>query len=371
MLRVLSESEATRWDDLISLLPNAHILQTWEWGQTKKSFGWQVLPLVWHGENDSVVAAALVLQRSISIWGGRFSIRIQYVPKGPLCNWQDESLRKRVLNDLAAMSDKQRAVFLKIDPDVSLGTGVPGSTDSHDDLLGKSVTAELTEAGWRLSEDQIQFRNTIVLDLKPSQEDLLASMKQKTRYNVRLANRKGVEVRLGTQADLRLLYRMYAETSLRDGFVIREEDYYRTVWTIFMQSGMAQPLIAEVGGAPVAGLWLFWFAGRAYFLYGMSTKEHREKMPNYLLQWEAMKFAKSKGCDAYDMWGAPDVFDQSDPLWGVYRFKEGLGGTIERHIGAWDLPVRPRLYYLYMQILPRILRLMRRRGEDRTKRMMT
>ena len=194
-------------------------------------------------------------------------------------------------------------------------------------------------------------------------------MKQKTRYNVRLAMKKGVSLRIGTMEDLGMLYKMYAETSVRDGFVIRDEGYYKTVWTLFMNSSepTCEPLIAEVDGAPVAGIFVFYFAGRAYYVYGMSRSVHREKMPTYLLQWEAMKRAKEKGCAAYDLWGAPEVFDECDSMWGVYRFKEGLGGEVVRTVGAWDFAPSPLWYKMYSEVIPRVLDVMRSRGKSRTK----
>src|SRR5688572_13782759 len=162
--------------------------------------------------------------------------------------------------------------------------------------------AELKRRGWGYASDQIQFQNTVLIDLGPTEEEMLARMKPKTRYNVRLAEKKGVTLRVGTQEDLPMLYKMYAETSIRDGFVIRNEEYYLTVWTTFMSSAVsgqpsAIPLIAEVEGEAVAAIFLFMFGRRAYYVYGMSRNAHREKMPTYLLQWEAMKIAKSHGCE--------------------------------------------------------------------------
>ena len=212
---------------------------------------------------------------------------------------------------------------------------------------------------------------------------MLARMKQKTRYNVRLAEKKGVTVRSGTVADLPMLYKMYAETSVRDGFVIRDEGYYQTVWTTFMQSSIvhspssiahrppsALPLIAEVDNEPVAAIFLFSFAGRAYYVYGMSRDAHRAKMPSYLLQWEAMKRAKTAGCMTYDLWGAPDEFNESDSLWGVFRFKEGLGGEVMRTLGAYDFAPNKMLYRLYTEMMPRVLNLMRWRGKARVRGML-
>ncbi len=129
----------------------------------------------------------------------------------------------------------------------------------------------------------------------------------------------------------------------------------------------AEPLIAEVNGDPVAAIFVFYFAGRAYYIYGMSIEAHREKMPNYLLQWEAMRRAKARGCSVYDLWGAPDEFNESDSMWGVFRFKEGLGGKVVRTLGAWDYPASRIWYRTYTQLIPRVLDVMRARGRARTQ----
>jgi lipid II:glycine glycyltransferase (peptidoglycan interpeptide bridge formation enzyme) len=161
---------------------------------------------------------------------------------------------------------------------------------------------------------------------------------------------------------------MYAETSVRDGFVIRSEEYYRAVWDRFYEAGMLIPLLAEVEGQPVAGLMLFVFGSQSWYLYGMSRDLYRDWMPNYLLQWEAMQASRAAGCETYDLWGAPDEFNDSDPMWGVYRFKLGLGAYEARHIGAWDLPLQPLTYGLYTQVLPRLIAAMRWRGRRATRR---
>ncbi|HET9909402.1 MAG TPA: peptidoglycan bridge formation glycyltransferase FemA/FemB family protein [Anaerolineales bacterium] len=371
------------WDSLISNFPNPHFLQTYEWGQVKAKYGWSPLYSVWDAdgkwkvESDpnlfssfhSPVAAALILKRQILRNAFAARLSILYVPKGPLLDWSNEPLRNRVLNDLQSFARKQGAIFLKTDPDVVLATGVPDSPDNVNDNGGQVVMSDLKRRGWGYSSDQIQFKNTVLIDLNPSEEELLAHMKQKTRYNIRLAQKKGVSVRVGMSADLALLYRMYAETSIRDGFVIRDEGYYKTVWNLFMNSAdpYCEPLIAEVDHQPVAGIFVFYFAGRAYYVYGMSRDVHREKMPAYLLQWEAMKRAKARGCAVYDLWGAPDIFDESDSMWGVYRFKEGLGGKVVRTLGAWDYAPNRLWYNMYSEIIPRVLDVMRSRGKAKTK----
>ena len=372
------------WNSLIATLPNPHFLQSHEWGQVKAKYGWTPLYAVWTvdgkfsvlGETEhwsldptQCVAAALILKRQILRNGFAARLSILYSPKGPLLDWANDSLRNRVLDDLQSLAKKQGAIFLKIDPDVVLGRGVPGSGKDVVDDSGQLVMNALKRRGWRYASDQIQFKNTVLIDLESPEEELLAQMKQKTRYNIRLAEKKGVGLRVGNLGDLPLLYKMYAETSVRDGFVIRDEGYYQTVWNLFMNSDepTCEPLIAEVDGEPVAAIFVFYFAGRAYYVYGMSRDLHREKMPTYLLQWEAMKRAKARGCTVYDLWGAPDMFDESDSMWGVYRFKEGLGGRVVRTLGAWDFAPNPLWYKMYSQTLPRLLDVMRSRGKAKTK----
>jgi lipid II:glycine glycyltransferase (peptidoglycan interpeptide bridge formation enzyme) len=291
-------------------------------------------------------------------------------------DWNDTALRKRVLEDLQAFASHEGAIFVKADPDVALGTGIPGTQAAVEFAGGQAVRSELLQRGWIFSQDQIQFRNTVLIDLDTSEDQLLARMKQKTRYNLRLAQKKGVMVRPGKAEDLPGLYRMYAETSVRDGFLIRGEDYYQTVWRAFNSPSLVtqasstpfhEALIAEVDGQPVAASSVFYFADQAIYLFGMSRDQHREKMPNHLLQWEAMRRAKALGCKIYNLWGAPDEFDESDGLWGVFRFKEGLGGYVLRTIGAWDFTPSPILYRLYTQTLPKVLDVMRRRGKAKTR----
>lgn len=376
--------ESNNWNSIISKLPDPHFLQTYEWGQVKAKYGWEPIYLIWDSEGkmneerdashlSSFVfppsAAALILKRRIIRNGFAARLSVLYSPKGPLLDWTNESLRDRVLNDLQSFAKKQGAIFLKMDPDMVLGTGAPEGEGDVPENNGQAVMSELKRRGWEYSSDQIQFRNTVIIDLNPSEEELLARMKQKTRYNIRLAEKKGVSLCVGKLDDLSMLYKMYAETSVRDGFVIRDEGYYKTVWTLFMNSTepTCEPLIAEVDGEPVAAIFVFYFAGCAYYVYGMSRDAHREKMPNYLLQWEAIKRAKARGCVVYDLWGAPEVFDESDSMWGVYRFKEGLGGRVVHTLGAWDFAPSPLWYKMYSEIIPRALDVMRTRGKSKTK----
>ncbi|MCA9895309.1 MAG: peptidoglycan bridge formation glycyltransferase FemA/FemB family protein, partial [Anaerolineae bacterium] len=217
---------------------------------------------------------------------------------------------------------------------------------------GTALRDFLEHKTWQFSEDQVQFRNTIVIDLAQSEDDMLSAMSQNTRRKVRQAEKKDVTIRAANESDLQTLYDLYAHTGDRDAFLIRPYEYYATLWRNFMQAGLAHALIAEYEGTPIAHVILFHFSQKCWYFYGASSNEERQRMPNYALQWEAMKWAKAQGYTMYDMWGAPDVFDESDGMWGVYEFKRGFRGTVVRHIGAWDYAPTPLLYSAYANLWP-------------------
>ena len=329
------------FDDALLRLPRPHILQTSHWAALKAPL-WSGEHWLW-GETEHPLAAASILTRRL----GPLLVGIQYVPKGPIVQ-PDLDLWRQILPQLEAHARRHHALFIKIDPDVDA-----------DSPLGQDLIQLLQARGWVFSQDQIQFRNTMLSDLTVGEEALLAGMKQKTRYNIRLAMRRGVVVT--PSQDYETFYRLYAETSTRDGFLIRPRDYYLRVMDRLQSHGLGQLFLAQVDGEPVAGLFLFRFGPTAWYFYGASSQRGRRHMPTYLLQWEAMRWAMAQRCQVYDWWGAPDVLDESDPMWGVYRFKVGFGGRFTRWIGAWDYAPHPRLYRIYTQTMPQIQNLMRRR----------
>lgn len=355
----------SNWDEIILKLPEVHLLQTREWSEIKAPVGWSPLPYIWENKNGKLVAACLILKRRIRIMPVFLETSILYAPKGPLLDWNDKPLVEQVFNDLKNITKQEKSFFIKIDPDVIYGKGLPGTKEEIEHDAGINCMVQLKLLGWVFSISQIQYRNSIIIDLRQTNEQILESMKQKTRYNIHLAEKKGVVVREGSIKDSAMLYKMYAETSLRNGFTIRERKYYERVWKILYKAGMLEFLIAYYNNIPIAGLILFHFGKRAYYFYGMSSVTHREMMPTYLLQWEAIKKARKLNCTVYDLWGAPDNFNDSDPLWGVFRFKEGLGGQVIRTIGAWDYSTNPFLYKIFMKVMPKVLRFMRLRGKKK------
>ncbi len=345
------------WNDTLHRMPYAHMLQSWEWGEFKQATtGWRPERLAFRrDESGEVVAMASVLTRFVG------PLAVIYVPKGPALRYEDAPLLDGVLDHLQGLARKRFALWLKIDPDVIAGTGIPGEVDDVPYLPGQRVRDTLAKRGWRFSDDQVQFRNTVVIDLTRTEDDILAAMSQNTRRKVRTGDKKGVTIRDATLDDLPILYDLYRVTGERDAFLIRPAEYYQQAWRDFMQVGLAHALIAEVDGEPVAHVILFHFGRTCWYFYGASSNDHREKMPNYALQWAAMRWAKAKGYTRYDLWGAPDEFNENDSMWGVYTFKRGFRGTVTRHIGAWDYAPYPLLYRVYADLWPRVRALLRRR----------
>lgn len=341
VMRVESVHSAPEWDAELAGIPNAHVLQTWEWGELKSRVGWTPERLLF-SENGKPLAAAQILRRPLP----RTPLGILYVPKGPALDYQKTNLFGDILGLIENHARRRNAVFVKVDPDV---------------LRNSPAATCLPERGWTPSAEQIQYRNTVRLDLTKSEQDLLQAMKPKWRYNIRLAEKKGVRVEPGTEEDLGLFYQMYADTGARDDFLIRRFPYYQEVWGTMLRANLGKLLFARAGSERIAALMLFVFADRAWYFYGASRNSHRGLMPNHLLQWEAIRWARAEGCREYDFWGAPDRLDTSEPMYGVYKFKMGFGGEFVERISAHDFVLNRALYWLYAVVRPKYLARLRRR----------
>jgi lipid II:glycine glycyltransferase (peptidoglycan interpeptide bridge formation enzyme) len=263
---------------------------------------------------------------------------------------------------------KRGAIFLKVEPDLELGEGVTKA----------DADRKMQALGFRPS-GRLQPARTIVLDIDKSEDDLLKAMKPKTRYNLRLAGRRGVVVRRAeTLDDLRAFYKLLEVTGERDEFGIHTFPYYEHMWKVFGPGGDKSALVLlaehpderERAEGPVAGLMTLKFGREAIYMYGASANRGREHMPNYLLQWEAIRWAREQGCSVYDFWGIPDAptedgddsggtgereSDSVSPLnarsglRGVYWFKKGFGGREIEYPGAYDYVYNRVGYALWMR----------------------
>jgi peptidoglycan pentaglycine glycine transferase (the first glycine) len=328
----------SKWTQFLAKFPHAHLLQTGEWGELKASFGWSTVRLV---SEDGLVGVQ-ILFRNLPL-----GLTFAYIPKGPV-----GENPARLWPEVHQTCGHRGAVFLKLEMD---------NWDRVDHKDPSEREANLPEnilSGFRTSPHNFQPPRTILVNLHGSEEDILARMKQKTRYNIRLSQKKGVSVR--PWDNLPAFHRMMLVTGSRDGFGVHSLEYYRRAYELFRSGNKAQLLVAEYEGRPLAALMVFASGRRAWYLYGASTEEERNRMPTYFLQWEAIRWARAQGAEEYDLWGVPDedhagleekFTQRHDGLWGVYRFKRGFGGETKRAAQAMDFVYRPLLYRLYSWLM--------------------
>lgn len=314
----------TAWDEFVGSHPRGHLLQSWNWGELKGRFGWQPMRLA-ISDNGQLVAAAQMLLRRLPYRS------LAYVPRGPIFDPDNQALSGALLDMLHRTARRHGAIALKVEPHW---------------LDGPEAVAWWTDRGLRQSVRTIQPRHTIIIDLRPDEEAILAQMKSKCRYCIRLAIRREVNVRQGSSEDLPIFMTLLRETAERNAFGIHSDAYYETAYRLFHSAGRVALFLADYQGEPLAGLMAFAFGQQATYMYGASSERERPRSPNHLLQWETIRWAKSLGCTAYDLYGIPDL-DPASPdadLSGVEHFKASFGGQQTRHVGAFDYVYSPLVY---------------------------
>jgi len=286
--------DAARWRTVLAQTPSPHVLQSWEWGEVKAQTGWRAERIAVR-TSGSPAAFQFLWREPVP----HLPLRVAYIPKGPALEWSDLECVDATLAAIEEYARSKKCIFVKIDPNVR-----------EDTTVGRLTLHALQRRGWRFSAEQVQFK----------------------------------------------------KTARRDGFLIRPAAYYLTTWRTFLaaQREPGNPaggalLLAEHPDdpEPVAGLFLLRYGATAWYFYGASSDRHRRDMPNYLLQWEAMRWAIAQGCTLYDWWGAPTSLENpEDPLHGVWQFKQGFGAEFQPHIGAWDYVISPVGYRFLTQALP-------------------
>jgi lipid II:glycine glycyltransferase (peptidoglycan interpeptide bridge formation enzyme) len=362
------------------------MLQSWRWGEFKGVTGWSPYRVALYppgvadalrdsragqGSEPEPLVCGQVLFRTVPRLP--VPVSVAYVPRGPVYfpGSQRDPYAERAFWRAVHIECKRRgAIFLKVEPDVPL------DADANDN--GNQAGERLAALGFRPA-GRLQPQRTWALDIAESEDALLKGMKPKTRYNIRLAGRRGVQVyRASTMEHLRGFYSLLQVTGERDEFGVHDFYYYEQLWRIFGPEGdnsmivllAGHPDEAERAAGPIAGLVAFRFGRQAIYMYGASDNRGREHMPNYLLQWEAITWAKEHGCTVYDFWGIPDApaeegedgaigtggeggdvspTNTRSGLRGVYWFKKGFGGRAVEYPGAYDYVYNPLLYRLWLR----------------------
>lgn len=327
-------TDCQQWNDFVAASECCNITQSYEWGELTPDLGGEALRIGVVDDQGNLCAAMLTLISPIPILRRTYF----YAPRGPVTDEPDSPAMTVLLNFVKAEARKRGAFMLKIEPSVE-----DGNT--------RWLTA-LHKRGFRPTPYSSHFQHEWVLDLRPDEKTLLAGMKEKWRYNIRLAGRKGVSVRRGEgQADIDTFYRIYETTSTRDEFFIHDKTHYENVMRLYSQGDRAALFLAEYEGEAIAGMIVLRFGRWSWYMYGASSNEHRNLMPNHLLQWNAMQWARSHGCWYYNFRGIPDILEEGENLWGVYVFKRGFGGYALRSLETHDLVYRPLIYAAYRRLL--------------------
>ena len=316
------------WDGWLRDSPGGgHVLQSYEWGEFKKRLGWRPIRLVLEKDGDVAGVGQFLAYDTGPFVPGT----LWYCTKGPWLPWDDEEAVGAFFRGVREVAGREGAHTVKIEPEVL--------EEQRD------AKALLERIGFCKARYDLNQKTTLVVDLSLSEEELLGRMKGKTRYNVRLAARKGVEV---VEPDFEEAWEtfyewMKATSERKEDYVLRRSrGYLYGVMRSMYDAGQGRLFFAEHEGTPLAGMYVFTFGEKYWYMYGASSDEKRNLKPNYLLQWEVMRWARNRGLTHYDMVGVPksEELNEGSSLWSVYKFKEGFGGEISDSLGCLDLPVR-------------------------------
>ena len=353
--REATAQDRQKFDDFIARFETGDLLQSFEWGELKSKSGWRPIRVIAERDGE-IVAAASLLRRAIPKTGRC----IMYAPRGPVLDTQDADLVKQFCAFMKQTALKNGAILLKIDPPVPI-----------EDTLSE---ANLRAADFQLiSSDGFggtQPKCVMQLDLDKPLDELMASFKEKWRYNIRLAERKGVTVNIDcTRDDLPTFYAILKETANRDGFLVRGQKYFEDMWDLLVPQGYMRLALTYFDGKPIAGAVAYLFGDKAMYTYGASSNEHRNVMPNHLMQWTLIRWAKESGCKWYDFRGVSPRKqpEAGDHLGGLNRFKEGFSPRFVEYIGEYDMVLSPSWYWLWNVARPWVSKMLKSKGRSQAK----
>jgi lipid II:glycine glycyltransferase (peptidoglycan interpeptide bridge formation enzyme) len=305
-----------------------HPLQSWAWGEFREKSGVDVSRLVGFDGNEAV-AQLQVTFHSVP----KLPLRVGYFPRG---TWPDE-MQLAALRDLG---EREKLIFIKIEPDVSAPPKTPADLQGLREFLLNNGCAE---------GRPFFFTNSFLINLKQSEEELLAGMKAKTRYNIKVAEKHGVEVVEDDSDEAFAWYlQLMKETTSRQKFFAHTEAYHKKMWAALKKAGHARLLLAVYKEKVLTAWVVFHYKNRLYYPYGASSRSHREVMASNLVMWRAIQLGRRLNCTSFDLWGClgPKP-NPKDPWFGFHNFKAGYGGDLAEFAGSYDLVLQPQLYKLY------------------------
>ena len=332
-MRYASDEASRRlYTEFLTRHDRCNFQQSVEWARVKSN--WKNEIILAEDAQGNITGGLSVLIRRIPLFGN-----LMYSPRGPICDTNDAETLRQLMEGAELLSWKYNAMALRMEPDVR-----------WDDSAFRAIVQSLgcrTRDGVRSARDTIQPRSVFRLDIKgKTEQEVMAGFHQKLRYNIRLAQRRGVEIREGTREDLAAFHALMAETARRDRFLARPLSYFERVWDELGPEHTTL-LLACFNGRPIAGVMPIFYGNKTWYAFGARSGEHGNLMPCHLLQWEMIRRAIARGDDVYDLRGFLEITDENDPHSGLYQFKRRFGGELTRVVGEVYAPYKPVTYWLY------------------------
>lgn len=347
-MEILKPEQYEQYEQFVSRHPNGGITQSVRWHALKNNWGHEIV--VSRDDLGEIIGGVSVLIRRTPL-----GVSMLYAPRGPVCDLHNETVLRDLLDGVGQLAKTYNAYTFKIDPDV------PESDEAFAALMAKlGFTCFKGADGFETIQARFNYR--LYLNGR-TEDELFANLTQKTRYNVRVALKHGVEVKVVGQEYLDDFVRIMQTTGERDGFSVRPKAYFARMLDCL--GDCCRLYMAFYQGQPVSGAITTNYAGKTCYIYGASDNAHRNVMPNYLIQWEMIRWAAQTGCTVYDFQGVSgNTEDHSHHLYGLYRFKKGFNGTLDALAGEYDYIYRPimaRLVDTAIDINEK-LRALRRKG---------
>lgn len=323
-MEILNQNDKNAVEEYNSFIekhPKGHFMQSSKWGKVKKAWKWEAV-VVRNDEGEIVGAMSILIRRVPGL-----PYTMMYAPRGPVCDIHDKDVLAQLIGGVRALAIKYKAYLFKIDPDVSASD--------------KDFIAQMGSFGFELHGDGknfegIQPRFVFRLNIEgKTEEEVLAGFQSKTRYNIRVAQKHNVQVKVMDKSGLKDFMPIMQETGKRDGFATRPIEYFEGLLDAF--GPQARLYMAYYQDIPIAGTIAVQYGDKVWYLYGASSNAYRNMMPNYLLQWEMIRWAIETRCRIYDFRGVSGDLSPNNPLYGLYRFKKGFNGDLTEFCGEFDL----------------------------------
>ncbi|MBN2105452.1 peptidoglycan bridge formation glycyltransferase FemA/FemB family protein [bacterium] len=337
------EEDPGRWNRMVSDCPDAHIMQTWDWGMYKSHLGWQPYRLAVQDDGRNF-AGAQILLKTLPLTGWR----IGYIPKGPLISLKENRLWESMCEGFRTLGQQNNIVVIRSEPNY---------------VNHPQVREQLSRFGFRQTVQTNQPRCTFFVDLSEGENDVFAQLNRNVRRLINKAEREGVTVEESDDQGVRIFYQQLLETSRRKRIPLQSQSFYQEAFRAFAQDGHVKLFLARFQDQAVSSLMVFFYQKCSMHLWAGNSGLGLQSNASYLLHWTAMKTAMARGCTLCDLWGIPDDIagivergetvsrKRCDGLWGVYRFKEGFGGQIRCFVGTYDFVLRPGLYWMMQRLM--------------------